>query len=660
MKVEKMRKMTLLFFLLLTFASCTEVEITSPKGEKGETGDSAYKTWVKLLDLGHYPDWKGGKAEADFILFLTGKKGDKGDSAYEDWKEMIAGGNVNDPHNPNDKWDPNRNSKQDFYLFLTGAKGSQGPQGNPGAQGPAGPAGPQGNPGPQGPQGNPGQTGPQGPQGNPGTQGLPGLSAYDVWKQEVAKGTLPNPHSDVDGYEGQFWPKDKVALKDFWFYLRGKDGTNSSELISDYIMSFKIVQTAEDTPGYNVLTGDAVVIVKDREGQPLVAGSTVTFGTKFGFAAPKTYTVTANSTIVIPREDQPENGKAFDKRSGRASVMDKATGKTLQTNIFTFPTKVEIVEEKWNMANDFGEALIRIIPSIKYRIDPAGATSEVEIANTVKEYTYPEVYKQWHGAKGNKDMVAALNVTTDKGVVLADDTDPKVKSDIYYIFSEGHLAAKRQLVKEDANDNHYSGYVFRDKIARQFATESYYVQTNKMKKYFGIDGFIQSPIIEVPRMPRVPIIETIKYEGGKVIGTIKEILPAHRQMLLGAYAEASDKVYRPAMTNFPDGQKIHIGLTKIKVLHLATASLADRNFEIPATSSPDDLVGLLVIISSPVDFLTPSEGDRAHFKNQQFDFRPVELGVLKKVDSEIMIHVKEDIAGDDKTYIGKNGMVKKP
>lgn len=285
-----------------------------PKGEKGETGDSAYKTWVKLLDLGQYPDWKGGKAEADFILFLTGKKGDKGDSAYEDWKKMIAGGNVNDPHNPTDKWDPNRNSKQDFYIFLTGAKGEQGPQ------------------------------------GNLGTQGLPGLSAYDVWKQEVAKGTLPNPHSDVDGYEGKFWPKDKVTLKDFWFYLRGKDGTNSGELISDYIMSFKIVQTAENTPGYNVLTGDAVVVVKDRDGQPLLAGSTVTFGTNFGFATPKTYTVTANSTIVIPRADQPENGKAFDKRSGRASVMDKATGKTLQTNIFTFPTKVILSE--YNRKNE--------------------------------------------------------------------------------------------------------------------------------------------------------------------------------------------------------------------------------------------------------------------------------------------------------------------
>lgn len=639
MKNEKKKKIIFLFSLLFTFVACTEVEITSPKGEKGETGDSAYKTWVKLLDSGQYPNWKGGKAEADFILFLTGEKGDKGDSAYSDWKKMIAGGDIDDPHQPNTKWSPDRNSKKDFYLFLTGAKGEQGLQGNPGVQGPAGPAG---------------------PQGNPGEQGIPGLSAYDVWKKEVAKGTLPNPHPDVDEYKGEFWPTNKIELKDFWFYLRGKDGTNSSELISDYIMSFKIIQTVENEPGYNVLTGDAIVVIKDRDGQPIAAGSTITFGTNFGFATPKTYTVTANSTIVIPRSDQPDNGKPFDKRSGRAGVMDKATGKNLQTNIFTFPTKIEIVEEKWNMGNDYGEALIRIVPLVKYRIDPAGATSEVEIANTVKEYTYPEVYTKWHNAKSNQDVVASLNVTDDKGVVIADNTDPRVKSDIYYVFSEGHLAAKRQLIKEDTNDNHYSGYVFRDRNARKFADDSYYVQSNKMKKYFGIEGFIQSPVIEIPRMPRAPIIETFKYEGGKVTGTIKEILPANRMMKVGSYSKGSDNVYRPAMTNFSDGQKVHIGLTKVKVLHLASPTLGNRDFEIPATSSADDLVGLLVIISSPVDFLTPSEGDRAHFKNQQHEFRPVELGVLRKVNSEIMIHVKEDIAGDNNTYIGKNGMVKIP
>lgn len=73
-----MKKIILLLIAFAAFVACTDIEVITPKGEqgpKGENGISAYETWLALLDKGTYPDWKGGKTEADFILFLTGKDG---------------------------------------------------------------------------------------------------------------------------------------------------------------------------------------------------------------------------------------------------------------------------------------------------------------------------------------------------------------------------------------------------------------------------------------------------------------------------------------------------------------------------------------------------------------------------------------------------------
>jgi collagen triple helix repeat protein len=64
----------------------------------------------------------------------------------------------------------------------TGAIGLQGPKGDTGAAGPAGAAGP------QGPQGQTGAIGPQGPQG---LQGKPGVSGFEVVRQDE---TLNNPY----------------------------------------------------------------------------------------------------------------------------------------------------------------------------------------------------------------------------------------------------------------------------------------------------------------------------------------------------------------------------------------------------------------------------------------------------------------------------------
>lgn len=241
------KRLFLYTIIALLLVSCTDFKVLAPlgpQGNKGQTGISAYEKWLSLLERGLFPDWKGGKTEADYMIFLSGKDGKDGLSAYEAWKEMIAVGNVRDPHNPDNLWSPDKNSLRDFFWFLTGAKGAKGEDGDRGEQGQKGDKGDKGEQGDKGEKGDPGDKGqsgdrgdkgdkgapgqgggpgPQGPKGPNGDPGDNGLTAYDIWKKEAEKGTLLNPHPDLPGYEGEFWPKEKVSEEDFRIYLNGID-----------------------------------------------------------------------------------------------------------------------------------------------------------------------------------------------------------------------------------------------------------------------------------------------------------------------------------------------------------------------------------------------------------------------------------------------------
>lgn len=54
--------------------------------------------------------------------------------------------------------------------------------------------------------------------GENGKDGQDGKSAYELWQDEVAKG-IDNPHNP-----GTQWPKDQTEINDFWYYLSGADG----------------------------------------------------------------------------------------------------------------------------------------------------------------------------------------------------------------------------------------------------------------------------------------------------------------------------------------------------------------------------------------------------------------------------------------------------
>lgn len=107
----------------LLMAACTDVDITMPKGPKGDTGLSAYEFWKEKVADGTV-DWPKDQTEvADFFKYLKGndgKDGKDGKSAFDQWKDMIADGSVDNPHNPGSKWPAGNNTVQDFWDFLTG------------------------------------------------------------------------------------------------------------------------------------------------------------------------------------------------------------------------------------------------------------------------------------------------------------------------------------------------------------------------------------------------------------------------------------------------------------------------------------------------------------------------------------------------------------
>lgn len=226
-------------FTGLFLSACTSIETSLPMGPKGDRGLSAYEYWVESVKGGEISWDKGATTPADFFKYL---KGTDGKSAYQEWKDYIASGQVNNPHNMDQKWPSTKNTMQDFWYFLTGATGERGPKGDKGDSGEQGPQGPKGDKGEQGNKGEKGDKGDKGDRGNKGDRGEQGpqgpegpkaptdhtnqpkaKSAYDLWKEAVERGELDNPHK-----KGEKWPKDKVSEQDFWAYLRGADGNTSN------------------------------------------------------------------------------------------------------------------------------------------------------------------------------------------------------------------------------------------------------------------------------------------------------------------------------------------------------------------------------------------------------------------------------------------------
>ncbi len=222
----------------------TNIKAAGDKGDKGDKGDqgetgatgadgkSAYQLWKDDVAAGKITDPKTGEVwpatdstQTDFYRYLRGAdgakgaqgdKGDKGEkgakgdnglSAYEMWKEMVSNGDVDNPHDPGEKWPADKNTEPDFWNFLIGRDGNSpyiGSNGNWFIGGKDTGVGAKGEKGVQGDKGE------KGDDGVNGLNGKDGKSAYEQWKNLVEKDSI-------------HWTAG-TNIEHFFQYLKGAKG----------------------------------------------------------------------------------------------------------------------------------------------------------------------------------------------------------------------------------------------------------------------------------------------------------------------------------------------------------------------------------------------------------------------------------------------------
>ncbi|ADV44159.1 hypothetical protein [Bacteroides helcogenes] len=250
------------------------------RGENGVNGASAYELWVndvkndKIKDKNNASWPKDKITMADFYTYLSGTNGSNGKSAYELWKETVIAGNVDDPKNPGQKWPSDKVAEKDFFDYLAGKDGINGTN---------------------------------------------GLSAYELWKNDLAK-RCGTSNALTDHRNGGVWNCDKNTLDDFYNYLRGKDGKDGedgkdgkpgepgkpgTEVTIIKGVPNVIVQYSQSEYGEYVRTSDGGVLYKvyDETGQ--IAPKAQVKGMP-GISAEKVYIADDKGEFIVPKEDLPE------------------------------------------------------------------------------------------------------------------------------------------------------------------------------------------------------------------------------------------------------------------------------------------------------------------------------------------------------------------
>lgn len=218
-------------------------------GTNGAEGMSAYEVWIaevmKGLENPHKPGEQWDKTKIsmnDYWYYLRGKAGVDGQNG-KDGSVITIGDNGNwyiDGQDTNvpAKGKDGQDGKGDKVTIVNGywhingentgipAKGEDGKDGNdgqPGRDGSVVTIGDNDNWFIDGEDTGIPAFGKDGQNGNDGQDGAEGLSAYELWKKEVATGNVDHPKKP-----GEKWPKNKDTVDDFWEYLTGNDGQDGN------------------------------------------------------------------------------------------------------------------------------------------------------------------------------------------------------------------------------------------------------------------------------------------------------------------------------------------------------------------------------------------------------------------------------------------------
>ena len=441
----------------------TGIAARGQNGNDGAAGASAYELWQQDVKNGKVHDKEGQPwskdrtTMADFYAYLSGadgrdgrdgrdgangtngRDGINGKSAYELWKETIATGQVDDPKTPGTKWPAERNSEADFFNFLAGRDGVDGTNGRDGQDG------------------RDGVDGLNGRDGLNGKDGANGLSAYELWKADLAK-RCGTPEALTDHRDGSKWDCERNSLDDFYEFLRGADGADGkdgkdgrpgepgkpgTEVTIIQGVPNVIAQYSQSEFGEYVRTTDGGVLYKvyDEQGQPAPRARVQGLP---GIDPGKEYTSNEQGEFIVPREDLPEI-QELDSRWGTTrsvTLAGKAPQESARNTYVPNRVHMGIVLENKTPSVDYQ---LNMSFRIQRRINPDDEWQDLPSYLPNSGSLHPETFRV-----ADKDDPRSL--LADRPVYCGNSTSPSSGSYLYncrpYRYVQENPANQKNSQKE--------------------------------------------------------------------------------------------------------------------------------------------------------------------------------------------------------------------
>ena len=285
-----------------------------------------------------------------------------------------------------------------------------------------------------GDRGPKGAKGAKGDKGDTGAAGKDGKSTYELWKDYIADGTVPNPKDP-----STTWPADKNTQADFFEYLCARTCVTCKEMEPK-----PTVELVNKTPGEEVdwKTGTATFIVKDGDGNPIPGAKVSNLPGMPG----KSYTADPDGKITVPNEDLPSIQEK-EPRTGETTVTSNGSTKKSTPDTYV-PNRVEVRFVSFRQSPSFMEAQFPSMNSAteiseynhKGVFDPVPAprTNHVEYKVVLERrinpkdpwYDFPPEISDYIKGKLKDVQLVPLRVK-DKNDPTSIDTDPNRQIKIY-------------------------------------------------------------------------------------------------------------------------------------------------------------------------------------------------------------------------------------
>ena len=408
--------------------------------------------------------------------------------------------------------------------------------------------------------------GEQGNDGDEGQTGAAGQSAYELWVQEVNKGTVYK--------DGVLWPKERTTVNDFWEFLRGKDGEDGQD-----------GQDGQD--GATLILGSPNVIIQyygDPDLKEYVdwEDGSVTYkiydsngkvaqqGTKVkGIPdSESVYTTNAEGFITVPKDELPTD-KAYENIEVEVMIKGETEFKNSANNTIV-PAKMQVQlvvnDSKIPTCGAFGEGINLGKPCVNvwFKVQRKKLNTEgkgewegilAELGNTQRTV---DIYEYASGTTEPTTTSTTNAIELSPGDNNANYNNCKVQIKRKFIYT--NLQGLDKTKVEESND--YWG---------EYATGGFRYASIGIKGCYGEDLMLQAYIKILPAQ-FAPTIKTLNRTSDIISGTgssyivalkgtldveniNKDIYLAEKYVQSGT--EGTLPVYSPQKTDIPSDKGIY-------------------------------------------------------------------------------------------------------